>query len=106
GLAFRAIFDEPASRTIPNYLRSAVYGVGVGWALWGVYTGFASGARSRLGAALRRLPLAGEVVVRAIVTTVVLIVVGIALELLLFPELRNLDVLTGSWLTVMLPRIV
>lgn len=40
--------------------------------IWPVQTGFAS----RVGSALRRLPLAGEVVVRALVMTAALIIVG------------------------------
>ena len=67
---------------------------------------FAAGARSRLGLALKRLPIAAEVVVRALVMTAALIVVSLTLQFLLYSEPYRLDWLTRSWLTVTLPRIV
>jgi class 3 adenylate cyclase len=106
GVAYRALIDEPDSRTAANYIRSGLEGVGIAWAGWAVQTGFASGDRSRLGAALRRLPLAGELVVRALVMTAAIIAAGLFCELLLFSEARNLDALAQVWLTVALPRIV
>ena len=68
--------------------------------------GFASGDRSPLGAALRRLPLAGEIVVRAVVMTAALIIVGMSLQFLLYAEPYQLHWLTRTWLTVNLPRMV
>ena len=53
-------------------------------AVLAVQMGFASGARSRLGSALRRLPLAGELVVRAVVMAAVVIVVSLTLQFLLY----------------------
>ena len=53
---------------------------------WTVQTVFAAGARSHLGAALRRLPLAGELLVRALVMTAALIVVGVSLQPVLYAE--------------------
>ena len=75
-------------------------------AVLAVQVGFASGARSRLGSALRRLPLAAEVVVRALVMATVLVVVGLTLQFLLYWGPYRLDWLTRQWLTVNLPRIV
>ena len=105
GIAYRARFDTDPPE-LANYLRSALHGAGVALAGWAVQTGFASGTRSRLGAALRRLPLAGEVVVRALVMTAALIVVGFSLQFPLYALPFQLDWLTRSWLTVNLPRIV
>ena len=106
GVAYRATFDPPDERTLANFLRSGFHGVGLALIVWTVQIGFASGARSRLGAALRRLPLAGEVVVRALVMTAALIVVGFSLQFVLYAEPYRLEWLTRTWLTVNLPRIV
>jgi class 3 adenylate cyclase len=106
GVAYRAIFDLPDERTLANFLRSGFHGVGIALTVWTVQTGFASGAQSRLGASLRRLPLAGEVVVRALVMTAALIVVGFSLQFVLYAEPYQLHWLTRTWLTVNLPRIV
>jgi hypothetical protein len=64
GVAYRGLVDAPETRSFGNHLRSGFDGLCIAWAAWAVQTGFASGARSRLGAALRRLPLAGELVIR------------------------------------------
>jgi hypothetical protein len=106
GLAYRSIFDEADSRDLANYLRSGVHGVGIAWAGWAVQTGFATSARSRLGAMLRRMPLAAELVIRALVMTAALILTGFTLQLLLYPEIRQLAILTRQWAPVTLPRIV
>jgi adenylate cyclase len=106
GLAYRSVFDEPDSRDLANYLRSAVHGAGIAWAGWAVQTGFASSARSGLGAALRRLPLAGEVVIRALVMTAALILTGLTLQLLLYPEVSQLPFFMREWAPVTLPRIL
>ena len=74
--------------------------------MFGAMMGFASGARSRLGSALRRFPLAGELVVRAAVMAAVVIVVSLTLQFLLYWQRYHLDWLTPLWLTVTLPRVV
>jgi ABC-type uncharacterized transport system permease subunit len=95
GVAYRALLDiDPPDWA--NYVRSGLHGVGIGLTVWAVQVGFASGARSRPGAALRRLPLAGEVVVRAIVMTAALIVVGMSLQFLLYAEPYQLHWLTRT----------
>ena len=71
-----------------------------------VQMGFASGARSQLGSVLRRLPLAGELVVRAAVIAAAVIVVNLTLQFLLYCQPYNLHSLTPLWLTVTLPRVV
>ncbi len=106
GVAYRFLFDPAGERDLGNFVRSGVQGVGVTIAVLAVQAWFASGARSRLGLALRRLPLAGEVVVRALVMAAVLIVVGLVLQFLLYWERYHLNWLSWEWLTVVLPRIV
>src|SRR5271166_1441870 len=86
GVAYRAAFDPADERTLADFLRSGFYGAGIALTIWTVQNGFAAGDRSRLGNALRRLPLAAEVVVRALVMTAALIVVGFALQFLLYVE--------------------
>jgi hypothetical protein len=106
GVAYRSLFDSADERTLMNFLRSGFHGAGVAMAVWTVQAGFALDAQSRLGSALRRLPLAAEVLVRALAMTAALIVVGFALQFLLYTEPYHLDWLTGHWLTTNLPRIV
>jgi len=106
GVAYRFVFDQTDERTLPNFLRSGLEGAGIALTVWTVQTMFAAGARSRLGSALRRLPIAAEVVVRALAMTAALIVVSLTLQTLLYAEPYHLDWLTRSWLTVTLPRIV
>ena len=106
GVAYRFRFDLADERSLANFLRSGFHGVGVALTVWTVQAGFALGAQSRLGAALRRLPLAAEVLVRALAMTAALIVVGLALQFLLYAEPYHLDWLTAHWLTTNLPSIV
>ena len=77
GLAYRAVFNGADERTLGNFLLSGIHGAGLALTVLVVQIGFASAAHSRLGAALRRLPLAAEIVVRALVMTAALIVVGL-----------------------------
>lgn len=106
GLAYRAVFDDAQERTIANFIRSGLHGAGIALTVWTVQTAFLSQARSGLGAALRRLPLAAEIVVRALAMTAALIVVGLALQALLYAEPYHLTWLTRHWLTTNLPRMV
>jgi class 3 adenylate cyclase len=108
GVAYRGVFDVPDSRSVANYLRSGVHGIGVAWAAWAVQIGFASGDRSRLGTALRRLPLAGELLVRALVMTAALVVVGVVLEVVLYADPRDpiFPPWLMAWMPITLPRIV
>ena len=106
GVAYRAIFDRPAEGDLGNYVRSGIHGVGFALTVWAVQTGFASGARSRIGAGLRQLPLAAEVVIRALTMTAALMAVGLSLQVLLYTDRYHLDWLTRDWLMVELPRIV
>ena len=71
-------------RSVANYLRSGFDGLCIAWAAWAVQTGFASGDRLRLGAAVRRLPLAAETPIRALVMTAAIVVVSGVLEIALY----------------------
>jgi class 3 adenylate cyclase len=106
GVAYRALFDDPAQATLANFMRSACHGAGVGLTAWLVQIGFVSTARSPYGARLRRAPLVAEVVVRSLVMTVALLVVGLTLQAALYAEPLRLRWLTRDWLTIELPRIV
>ena len=106
GVAYRFLFDAADERTLAYFLRSGFHGAGMALTVWTVQNGFALGARSRLGSVLMRLPLAAEVVVRALMMTAALIAVGFALQFLLYAEPYHLSWLTRPWLTTNLPRIV
>ena len=106
GIAYRLLIDPAAERDLANYLRSGLHGVGIALAAWTVQTGFASIARSSLGAALRRLPVAGEVLVRSLAMTAALVIAGVSLQLLLYAEPLGLHWFTADWFATTLPRIV
>jgi adenylate cyclase len=101
GIAYRGLIDEAATRTVANYVRSGLHGVGIALTAWTVEAAFASSARSSFGSALRRLPLSGELLVRSLVMTVALIVAGVSLQLFLYPEPFRL-----RWLPQTIPHIV
>lgn len=106
GIAYRSLIDDADTRNLANYVRSGLHGVGIALTGWTVQAGFASSSRSRLGSALRRLPVSGEVVVRSLVMTAALIIVGVCLQVVLYAEPLRLHWLTMRWLTTTLPRIV
>ena len=85
--------------------RLDVHGAGLALTARVVQTAFASNARSSLGLALRLLPLWGELLVRALVMTAALIVVGVSLQLVLYAEPLG-HWFTSGWFTSTLPRIV
>ncbi|MGB3584098.1 MAG: hypothetical protein WBA40_23725, partial [Roseiarcus sp.] len=89
GVAYRAFLDEADSRSVANYLRSGFDGLCIAWAAWAVQTGFASGDRLRLGAAVRRLPLAAELLIRALVMTAAIVAVSTVLEAVLYAGSLN-----------------
>jgi class 3 adenylate cyclase len=106
GVGYRAVFNGADERTLGNFLLSGIHGGGLALTILVVQIGLASAAHSRLGAALRRLPLGAEIVVRALVMTAALIVVGLLLQALLYAETFQLRWATPHWFTVELPRIV
>jgi class 3 adenylate cyclase len=106
GIAYRRLMDAAAGRDIANYLRSGVHGAGIAFAARSVQTWFAATARSPFGAALRRLPVAGEVVIRSAVMTAALVVAGVSLQFVIYAEPLRLRWLTAEWFTTTLPWIV
>jgi class 3 adenylate cyclase len=106
GIVYRLVMDPAAERDLANCFRSGLHGVGLALALWAVQTGFASTARSSFGVALRRLPVAGEVLIRSLAMTAALIIVGVSLQFVLYAEPLGLRWFTLDWFTTTLPRIV
>ena len=84
GVAYRFLFDPTDKRDVATFLRSGLQNAGVALTVLAVQMGFASGARSQFGSVPRRLPLAGELVVRAAVMAVAVIVVNLTLQFLLY----------------------
>ncbi len=106
GIIYRFLMDPAAEQDPLNYLRSALHGVGIGLTAWAVQIGFAATARSSFGAALRRLPVAGEVLIRSIVMTSALVSAGVSLQFVIYAEPLGLHWLTLDWFTTTLPWIV
>jgi class 3 adenylate cyclase len=106
GIAYRYFVYDPTPGNLANYARSGIHGAGLALTARVVQTAFASNARSSLGLALRLLPLWGELLVRALVMTAALIVVGVSLQLVLYAEPLGLHGFTSGWFTSTLPRIV
>ena len=106
GLIWRAWFDSPAERDLGNFFRSGVHGAGIGLTIFIVLTAFDAGRRSRLGAALRQLPLAAEVLVRTVIMTTALVIVGLGLQAMLYWQRYHLHWLNREWLAFNLPSIV
>jgi hypothetical protein len=101
GIAYRYLFDRLEERTVPFYLRSCIHAMGLSFSGWAVYLTFAAVPRSRLGGALRRLPLSAEFAIKALTMTVVLTITAIGLQFVLYPF-----PLSRRWLADELPRIV
>ena len=101
GIAYRYLFDRLDERTLPYYIRSCLHAVGLACSGWAVHTTFAAVPRSRLGAALRRLPLAAEFAIKALAMTVVLTIVAVGLEYILYPAPPR-----QHWFADELPRII
>src|SRR4051812_4315246 len=106
GLGYRAFVDEAGTHDFANYWRSGLHGLGIGLAAWLVQTGFASNARSSLGAALRRLPVLAELVARALVMTTVIVIAGVLLEALIYEAPLRGRWLTPGWISGTLPSVV
>jgi class 3 adenylate cyclase len=106
GVSYRLLIDPPNERDFGNILRSGTQGVGLALTVLAVQAGFASVARTRLGATLRRLPIAAEILIRAILMAALLIVVGLTMQFALYSGLYPLGRISRFWLTVTLPRVV
>jgi len=106
GVGLRFYLDDAAERDLANYVRSGLHGSGIAFAAWIVQGSFATKAHSSLGAALRRLPLLGEVLVRSFAMTVVIVIVGLSLQIALYAGSLQLHWLTVHWFKTTLPWIV
>jgi class 3 adenylate cyclase len=106
GVAYRGIVEQSEDRSFGMFLRSGVHGAGMGLTVWTVQNAFALAAQSRLGAALRRLPVAAEVVLRALVMTAALLAVVLSLQAVLYADPYRLRWLTRTWMTGTLPNAV
>ena len=106
GVGYRAVFNLGEERKLANFLLSGLHGAGLALAIWVVQTAFASGAKTALGVELRRLPVAAELLVRALAMTAALILVGLALQLVLYADAEPLSGFSRHWFEIELPRIV
>jgi class 3 adenylate cyclase len=104
GFVYHSTF-EPGHSRLSTYLLSGLNGIGIAVTVWLVQFAFSSGERSRFGAVLRRAPLAVELLLRALVMTVALIVVGLLLQLALFSSPEGPAAMARQWFTSELPRI-
>jgi adenylate cyclase len=106
GVGYRFFVDNADERELANYLRSGLHGVGIAMAVWLVQITLGPNARSSLGRALRRLPLLSELIARSLVMTLVIIVVGVALQFALYAEPYRLHWFKLDWFTGTLPWIL
>jgi adenylate cyclase len=106
GVGYRFFVDNADERELANYLRSGLHGVGIAMAVWLVQTTLGPNARSSLGRALRRLPLLSELIARSLVMTLVIIVVGVALQFALYAEPYRRHWFKLDWFTGTLPWIL
>jgi adenylate cyclase len=106
GVANRYFVDPVAQRNIAYNIRSGLHGVGIALTIWMAQAFFAVGARSGVGAALRRLPVAAEVLIRSLVMAVAVIVVGVLLQFILYADASLLHGVSIEWLRIRLPEIV
>jgi len=106
GVGLRFFIDDAGERELANYVRSGLHGSGIAFASLIVQEFLAAKPHSTIGTALRRMPLLGELLVRSLVMTVVIVVVGLALQTVLYADSLQLRWLTPHWFKVTLPRIV
>src|ERR1044071_4454630 len=100
GIAYRYLFNTLAERTPSFYARSVLHAIGMAFAGWTVQMGFAALPRSRMGRALRHLPLIIEFALKALAMTAVLTIVTLGLQFALYPSTSR------EWYAQDLPRIV
>jgi class 3 adenylate cyclase len=106
GVGLRFYIDDAAERDLANYVRSGLHGSGVACAAWIVQGFFAAKAHSPIGALLRHMPLLAEVLFRSLVMTVVIVIVGLALQVVLYAQSLQLHWFTVHWFKTTLPSIV
>jgi hypothetical protein len=81
GIGYRFFIDNPDERELANCLRTGPHWVGIAVTRWTVQNTLGPNARSSLGRALRRLRVIGELFVRSLVMT--LVVIGVVLQFVL-----------------------
>jgi adenylate cyclase len=106
GMGYRLFIDNAAEQDFENFVRSGLHGSGIAFVGWIVQETFAAKAHSSIGAALRRLPLLAELLVRSLVMTAAIVIVGISLQTVLYAESLQLQWLTINWFKTTLPWIV
>jgi adenylate cyclase len=106
GVGLRFYIDDVAERDLANYVRSGLHGSGIAFAGWIVQGSLAAKAHSSIAAALRRMPLLAEVLVRSLIMTVVIVTVGLSLQVVLYTDSLQLHWLTVHWFKTTLPWIV
>lgn len=84
GIAYRYLFDPYDERELANFIRSGFHAMGLALGGWTVQLAFVSIPRSRLGAALRKLPLWAEFVVKSIAMTAAFTAVAVILQIILY----------------------
>ncbi len=106
GCLYHGVFYHLANPNAGSYWLSGLNGMGIAFTAWAVQHAFIVGSRSGLGAALRRLPVGLEILIRALAMTVALVGVGLSLQLLLFSSVHSGPFTTEEWLRIDLPRIL
>ena len=106
GIAYRYFIDYASEGDLANYFRSGLHGVGIGLAAWVVQNMAGPHGRHRLGRRLRELPLLGELAVRSVIMTLVIVIVGVALQFLLYAERYRLQWFKLDWFAGTLPWII
>jgi adenylate cyclase len=106
GIGYRFFVDNADERELANYLRSGLHGVGIALAGWAVQNTLGPNARSSLAQRLRRLPLLGELVVRSLVMTLAIVIVGVTLQFVLYAEPYRLHWFKLDWFIATLPTII
>jgi adenylate cyclase len=86
GVGYRLFIDNADERELANYLRSGLHGFGIALAVWLVQTTLGPNTRSSLGRGLRRLPLVRELIVRSLAMTLVIVLIGVALQFVLYGD--------------------
>jgi adenylate cyclase len=106
GIGYRFFIDNADERELANYLRSGLHGFGIALAVWLVQTTLGPNTRSSLGRGLRRLPLVRELIVRSLAMTLVIVLVGVALQFVLYGDPYRLHGFKLDWFTGTLPWII
>lgn len=106
GIAYRYFIDNASESDLFNYLRSGLHGAGIGLAAWAVQNMAGPHGRHWLGRRLRALPLLGELVVRSVIMTLVIVITGVALQFLLYAEPYRLQWFKFDWFAGTLPWII